>query len=62
MYKHGAKVPAILKHTVNGLLGLIVKKPLEFINDEDDVYDLTDTDEKQLDVSQSFNKETLGDK
>jgi len=62
MYKHGAKVPAILKHTVNGLLGLIVKKPLEFIDDEDDVYDLTDTDEKQLDVSQSFNKETLGDK
>lgn len=40
IYKHGAKTPAILKHTINGLLGLIVKKPMEFIDEESDVYDL----------------------
>jgi len=40
IYKHGAKTPAILKHTVNGLLGLIVKKPMQFMDDEEDIYDL----------------------
>lgn len=58
MYKHGAKVPSILKHTVNGLLGLIVKKPLEFINDEEDVYNLTDTDQKQIDIEESFGEKS----
>ena len=42
IYKHGAKTPAILKHTINGLLGLIVKKPMEFIDEESDIYDLGD--------------------
>lgn len=49
MYKHGAKVPAILKHTINGLLGLIVKKPMQFIDSEDDVYDLGSEKEKVSD-------------
>lgn len=46
IYKHGAKVPSILKHTINGLLGLIVKKPMEFITEESDIYDLGTLDEK----------------
>lgn len=41
IYKHGAKAPAILKHTINGLLGLIIKKPMEFIDEESDIYDLS---------------------
>ena len=39
MYKHGAKAPSILKHTINGLMGLIIKKPMTFITAEDDIYD-----------------------
>lgn len=37
IYKHGAKTPAILKHTVNGLLGLIAKKPMEFFNSDQEI-------------------------
>jgi len=59
MYKHGAKVPSILKHTVNGLLGLIVKKPLEFINDEDDVYDLGTLGEGKQDISEAVNPDLV---
>jgi len=39
LYKHGAKSPAILKHTINGLMGLIIKKPMVFVTDVDDFYD-----------------------
>lgn len=41
IYKHGAKVPSIVKHTVNGLMGLIIKKPMKFIDEESDIYSTT---------------------
>ncbi len=53
IYKHGAKVPSIMKHTVNGLLGLIVKKPMEFITEESDIYELgslKETKDKNADI------------
>lgn len=35
LYKSGAKVPSILSHTISGLLGLIIKKPMRFLSEED---------------------------
>jgi len=57
IYKHGAKTPAILKHTVNGLLGLIVKKPMTFLDSEDDVYDLSSKKELKSDLENSVKEE-----
>ena len=59
IYKHGAKAPAILKHTVNGLLGLIVKKPMQFITEDEEVYDLGTTEEKESDIEHSSIKEEV---
>lgn len=53
IYKHGAKTPAILKHTVNGLLGLITKKPMEFIDEESDVYNLTASEVENVNESEA---------
>ena len=35
LYKSGAKVPSILSRTISGLLGLIIKKPMRFLSEDD---------------------------